>query len=120
MHPISILDVYKVFEHNHMLWMGICVHPYIVIPVQGGGQIWKNWGEVEVEYKLRCHDVMVEPVSTSILDICEMFEHLIMLSLEIWAHPYTVTPAKVGPDLGLLGAGLVLSKNDAMMSWLSL
>jgi hypothetical protein len=94
MHP-STLDVYKVFEHNHMLWMGVWVHPYIVIPVQGGGKIWKNWGEVEVEYKLRCHDVMVEPLShcqmhlTSILDICEVFEHLPMLSLEIW-HTLTL------------------------------
>ena len=25
--PTSIVDVYKVFEHLEMLWMGIWVHP---------------------------------------------------------------------------------------------
>ena len=32
----SILDVLKVFEHLHMLWMGIWVHPYTLTPVQVG------------------------------------------------------------------------------------
>ena len=26
LYPTSILEVYKVFNHRHMLWMGICVH----------------------------------------------------------------------------------------------
>jgi hypothetical protein len=34
LHPNSILDVYEVFGHLHMLWMGIWEHPYTVIPVQ--------------------------------------------------------------------------------------
>ena len=52
MHPTSILDVYKVFEHLHMLWMGIIwvmgapLHCYACA---GGEQILENW--VEVEYK---------------------------------------------------------------------
>jgi hypothetical protein len=34
---------YEVFEHIHILWMGIWVHPYSVTPVQLGGVIfWKN------------------------------------------------------------------------------
>ena len=41
LHPTSILDVYKVIEHLHMLWMGIWVHPYMVIPVQVGAKFWK-------------------------------------------------------------------------------
>jgi hypothetical protein len=41
LHPTSILDVYKVFNHLHMLWMGIWVHRYTVIPVQVGGKFWK-------------------------------------------------------------------------------
>jgi hypothetical protein len=41
LHPTSILDVYKVFKHLHMLWMGILVHPYMVNPVQVGGKILK-------------------------------------------------------------------------------
>ncbi len=34
--------VYKVFEHIHILWMGIWVHPYTVMPVQVGLSFWKN------------------------------------------------------------------------------
>ena len=41
LHPTSILDVYKVFKHLHMLWMGIWVHPYMVIYVQVGAKFWK-------------------------------------------------------------------------------
>ena len=37
----SILDVLKVFEHLHMLWMGLWVHPYIVTPVLVGANIEK-------------------------------------------------------------------------------
>ncbi len=40
-HPTSILDVYAVFNCLHMLWMGIQVHPYTVMPVQVGGKFWK-------------------------------------------------------------------------------
>ena len=40
-HPTFILDVYKVFKHLHMLWMGIWVHPYTVIHVQVGAEFWK-------------------------------------------------------------------------------
>ena len=32
LHPTSILDIYKVFEHIDMLSMVIQYHPYIVIP----------------------------------------------------------------------------------------
>jgi hypothetical protein len=41
LHPTSILDVYKVIEHLHMLWMGIWVHHYTDIPVQVGAKFWK-------------------------------------------------------------------------------
>ena len=37
----SIIHVYEVFEHLHMLWKGIWVHPYTVIMVEGGGKFWK-------------------------------------------------------------------------------
>ena len=35
-HPTSMSYVYKVFQHLDMLWMGIWVHPYTVMPVQVG------------------------------------------------------------------------------------
>ncbi len=43
----SILNVYKVFEPLHMLWMGIWVHPYTVIysyTYAGGANFWKYGG----------------------------------------------------------------------------
>ena len=48
-HPLSISYVYKVFQHLDMLWMGIWIRPYTVMPVQVGGGIWKNWGRAEPE-----------------------------------------------------------------------
>ncbi len=41
LHPTSILDVYRVFEHLHMLWICIWVHPYSDI-CAGVGQILEN------------------------------------------------------------------------------
>ena len=41
LHHTSIIHAYEVFEHLHMLWKGIWVHPYTVMMVQGGGKIWK-------------------------------------------------------------------------------
>ncbi len=35
-HPISMSDVYKVFQHLDMMWMGIWVRPYSVMHVQVG------------------------------------------------------------------------------------
>ena len=40
LHHTSIIHVYEVFEHLHMLWNGIWVHPYTVIMVQGGAKFW--------------------------------------------------------------------------------
>jgi hypothetical protein len=37
----SILDVYKVYEHLYMMWMGIWVHAHTVTPVQVGAKFWK-------------------------------------------------------------------------------
>jgi hypothetical protein len=55
------------------------------------------------------HYVMFEadmhsgPLHTSILDIYKVFEPLACSLKGIWVHPYTVTPAKLAPDLGILG-----------------
>ena len=43
----SILDVYEVFEHLHMVWMGIQMHPYTDITVQGGAKILEKWDKVD-------------------------------------------------------------------------
>jgi hypothetical protein len=55
---------------------------------------------------------------TSSLDIYKVFEPLVCCLKGIWLHPYTVTPAKLAPDLG--SKGHLWSENDAVMSWLRL
>jgi hypothetical protein len=46
--PISILDIYKVFEHIDTLLIGIKYQPYTVIPIQLGkdfgilGHLWSQ------------------------------------------------------------------------------
>jgi hypothetical protein len=41
-HWTSILDIWNMSEHYHMLWIGIWVHPYTVTPVEVN-QIMANW-----------------------------------------------------------------------------
>ncbi len=54
-----------------------------------------------------CHNVMLETnvhlrlLHTSILDMYKVFELLLYCLKGIWLHPYTVTPAKFAPDLGI-------------------
>ncbi len=43
------------------------------------------------------------PLHISILDIYKVFEPLVCCLKGICVHPYTVTPAKLAPDLGFLG-----------------
>ena len=91
LHHTSIIHVYEVFEHLHMLWKGIWVHPYTVITVEGGQNL-ENWGQAEL--RRHCFD-FVEAVNhptlhhTSIIHAYEVFEHLHMLWKGIWVHPYT-------------------------------
>jgi hypothetical protein len=40
----SILYIYEVFEHVHMLWKGIFLHPYTVTLLAKLTQIWVIWG----------------------------------------------------------------------------
>ncbi len=105
LHPTSILDVYKVIEHLHVLWIGMDA-PLYCYSCAGGGQILENWGKVKSKW--RC-DVMVEAVnnywlhSTSILDVYTVFEHLHMLWMGKWVHPYTVIPVQVGAKFWKIG-----------------
>ncbi len=48
LHHTSIIHAYEVFEHLHMLWKGIWMHLYTVVMVEGGGQIFENWGQAEL------------------------------------------------------------------------
>jgi hypothetical protein len=40
-HPTSISNVFTVFQHLDMLWMGIRVYPHTVTSVEVGGIFWK-------------------------------------------------------------------------------
>ena len=44
LHPTSILDVYKVFWHLDMLWMGIWAHLCTLALVQEQGHNLGKWG----------------------------------------------------------------------------
>ena len=64
-------------------------------------------------------DIHLRLLHTSILDIYKVFKPLISCCLKvIWVFPYTVTPAKLTPDLGIQGH--LWSGNDATTSCLSL
>jgi hypothetical protein len=63
-------------------------------------------------------DIHLRPLHTSLVDIYKVFEPLVCCLKGIWVHPYTVTPAKLAPDLGIqvhLRCGI-----DAITSWLRL
>jgi hypothetical protein len=45
-------------------------------------------------------DIHLRPLHTSILDIYKVFEPLVCFLNGIWVQPYTVTLAKLAPDLG--------------------
>jgi hypothetical protein len=54
----------------------------------------------------------------SILYMYKVFEHIDMLSMGIWLHPYTVIPTPLGSDFGVLGH--LWSQNDVVTSELML
>jgi hypothetical protein len=51
----SILNVYEVFEHHHMLWMGIWVYPYKFTPMQVVGASFEKCGKGRVQVTSWCH-----------------------------------------------------------------
>ncbi len=67
----------------------------------------RSWDSGTLEEWKWCHDIIVEAdihvrlLHTSILDIYKVFESLVSCLKGIWVHPYTITPAKLPPDLGI-------------------
>jgi hypothetical protein len=62
-------------------------------------------------------DIYLRSLHTSILDI-QVFEPLLSCLKGIWVQPYTITLAKLPPDLGIQVH--LRSGNDATTSWLRL
>ena len=121
LHHTSIIHVYEVFEHLHMLWKGIWVHPYTVMMVAGGGANFGNLGSGGAKMTL---SDFVEAVNhptlhhTSIIHVYEVFEHLHMLWKGIWMHPYTVMMVQGGGKFWKIGVRQ--SKNHVVVSLLRL
>ena len=63
-------------------------------------------------------NIHLRPLHTSTSYIYTVFELLFCCLKAIWLHPYTVTPAKLAPDLG--SQGHLWTENDAITSWLRL
>ncbi len=84
--PTSIWDIYKVFEHIDMLPIGMQYHPYTVIPTLLSLDLgfwvtcWVTW----YDYVMVEADSHLKLLTTSILDIYKVFEHIDMLSIGIW------------------------------------
>ncbi len=86
---------------------------------EGGPQIYKNWGLVKSKDAIMS---LLRLFSTAVcipllqLYIHKVFEHLQMLWIRSWVHPYTVTLVKVGPRFRKICVRLC--ENVAMMSLL--
>ncbi len=109
----SIVDIYKVFEPLVCCLKGIWVHPYTVKPAK-----------LPPDLESQCHSVMFEAdiylrlLHTSTWDIYRVFEPLVCYLKGIWVQHYSITLAKLPPDLGIQVH--LRSGNDATTSWLRL
>jgi hypothetical protein len=63
-------------------------------------------------------DIHLRLLHTSIVDIYKVLKPLVCCLKGVWVHPYTITSAKLAPDLG--SQGHLGSENDATTSWLRL
>jgi hypothetical protein len=59
-------------------------------------------------------DIHFRSLHTYILDLYKVFETLVCCFKGIWVHPYSVTLARLAPDLATQGH--LWSENDAIMS----
>jgi hypothetical protein len=88
----------KVFEHLHMLWISIWVHPYTVTPGKVGPDFgnFDQCGYYEMMAQWHCWGCTPPLTDSHIhIGIWKVFEHLHMLWIGIWGHPYTVTLEKL-------------------------
>ncbi len=104
-----------------MLSISIQQQPYTVIPTLFGsdfGVLGHLWSQNDVIMSWLRLTAPLKLLPASILDIYTMFEHIDMLSIDIWQQPYTVIPTFLGSDFGVLGHQW--SQNDMIISWLRL
>ncbi len=114
-------------RHMQSVWaIGMLYQGHMAAPwYRYTGQVAPRFGDSgSLEEWNWCNNIMVEAnihlssLHTSILDTCKVYETLICCLKGIWVHPYTFTPAKLPPDLGIQVH--LRSGNDATTSWLRL
>jgi hypothetical protein len=114
-------------RHIQSVWdIGMLSQGHMVAPLyRYTGQVAPRFGDSgSLEEQKWCHNVMFEadihlrPLHTSILDVYKVSEPLVCCLKDIWVHPYTLTPAKLPPDLG--SQVHLRSGNDAITSCLRL
>ncbi len=118
---IHIRHVQFVWAH----WYAIHWHTVSALHSHNHPTTWlRFWGSGSLVESKWCDYVMVEAdshlklLSTSILDIYKVFEHIDMLSIGIWLQSYTVLPTLLDSDFGVLGH--LWSQNDVITSGLML
>jgi hypothetical protein len=115
-------------RHVQSVWdIGMLSQGHMVAPLYHyTSQVFLSFGNLSgsLEEWKNCHNVMIEadihlrPLHTFILVIYKVFETLVCCLNGIWLHPYTITLAKLPPDLGIQVH--LRSRNDATTSWLRL
>ncbi len=112
-------------RHIQSVWdIGMLSQGHMVAPLYHyTGQVAPRFGDSgSLEEWKWCHNIMVKadihlrPLHTTILDIYKVFETLVCCLKGIWLHPYTITLAKLPPDLGIQVH--LRSGNDATTSLL--
>ncbi len=105
--------VYKEFETLIYCLKGIWLHPYTVTPAKLPPDLGSQFHNFMFEA-----DIYLRLLHTSILDIYKVFEPLVCCLKGTWVQPYSITPAKLPPDLGI--PVHLRNGNDATTSWLRL
>ena len=104
-----------------MLWMGIWVYPYTVMPLHVRGWFSDNWGRAEPEHVAMSWLRLQTPVDCIPHPYCMYKKWFSTLICCEWAYGCTLTLlclCRSGVDFRKTGVGLSLS--DVVMTWLML
>ncbi len=122
-HSASCIHI-RLIESNWAHWYA--VHRHMVAALLSFTdptwlRLWWSGSLAEAKW---CHYIMVEAsilfklLHASIFNICEVFEHIDMLSIGIKKQPYSVIPTLLDTDFGDLGH--LWRHNVVITSWLRL
>jgi hypothetical protein len=109
-----------VFEHIDMLSIDVRSKPYTVITTQLGsdfgvlGHLWSQNHIITSWLRLTA----TSDCFPHLYETYKVFEHIDMLSIDIWLLPHTVITTLLGSYVGVLDH--LQSQNDVITSWLRL